>query len=69
MLAWAQGYLSFYNSISEGTYDVTSGVGAAALQERLFEFCRQNPQASLVNAIDELLVGGAEHPFLKSIRR
>jgi hypothetical protein len=68
MLAWAQGYLSFYNSVSEGTYDVTAGVGADALQEWLFEFCRQNPQASLVNAVDELLVGGAQHPFLKSIR-
>ena len=67
MLAWAQGYLSFYNSISEGTYDVTSGVGAA-LQERVFEFCRQNPQASLVNAVDELLVGADQHPLLKSIR-
>jgi len=68
MLAWAQGYLSFYNSVSEGTYDVTGGVDAAALQEWLFEFCRKNPQASLMNAVDELLVGGAEHPFLKSIR-
>jgi len=57
--------LSFYNSISEGTYDVTSGIGAGALQERLFEFCRQNPQASLVNAVDELLVGGAQHSILK----
>ena len=56
MLAWAQGYLSFYNSVSEGTYDVTGGVGATALQEWLFEFCRQNPQASLMNAVDELLV-------------
>jgi uncharacterized membrane protein YfcA len=27
MLAWAQGYLSFYNSILEGTYDVTGGAG------------------------------------------
>ena len=68
MLAWAQGYLSFYNSVSEGTYDVTGGVGAAALQEWLFEFCRKNPQASLMNAIDELLVGEAQHPFLKSIK-
>jgi hypothetical protein len=67
MLAWAQGYLSFYNSVSEGTYDVTGGVGAAALQEWLFEFCRQHPQASLTNAVDELLVGGAQHSFLKSI--
>ena len=67
MLAWAQGYLSFYNSISEGTYDVTSGIGAGALQEWLFEFCRQNPQASLMNAVDELLVGEAQHPFLKSV--
>ena len=68
MLAWAQGYLSFYNSVSEGTYDVTGGVYAAALQEWLFEFCRQHPQASLMNAVDQLLVGGAQHPFLKSIR-
>jgi hypothetical protein len=68
MIAWAQGYLSFYNSVSEGTYDVTGGVGAAALQEWLLEFCRQNPQASLMNAIDELLVGGAQHPFLRSIK-
>jgi hypothetical protein len=65
MLAWAQGYLSFYNSVSEGTYDVTGGVGTAALQERLFEFCRQNPQASLANAVDELLVAGAQHSILK----
>ena len=69
MLAWAQGYLSFYNSVSEGTYDVTGGAGATALQEWLFEFCRQNPQASLMNAVDELLVGGAQHPLLKSIRQ
>jgi len=68
MLAWAQGYLSFYNSVTEGTYDVTAGVGATPLQEWLFEFCRQNPQASLVNAVDELLVGGAPHPSLTSIR-
>jgi len=68
MLAWAHGYLSFYNSVSEGTYDVTGGIGAAALQEWLFEFCRQNPQASLMNAVDELLVGEAQHPFLKSIK-
>jgi hypothetical protein len=68
MTAWAQGYLSFYNSVSEGTYDVTGGVGTTALQEWLFEFCRQNPQASLMNAVDELLVGGAGHPFLKSVR-
>ena len=27
MLGWAQGYLSFYNSILEGTYDVTGGAG------------------------------------------
>ena len=66
VLAWAQGYLSFYNSVSEGTYDVTGGVGAAGLQEWLFEFCRQNPQASLMNAVDELLVGGAPHRFLKN---
>ena len=65
MLAWTQGYLSFYNSVSEGTYDVTSGIDAAVLQEWLFEFCRQNPQASLVNAVDELLVGGAQHSILK----
>ena len=69
MLAWAQGYLSFYNSVSEGTYDVTGGVDSAALQEWLVEFCRQNPQASLMNAVDELLVGGSQHAFLKSIRR
>ena len=68
MLAWAEGYLSFYNSVSEGTYDVTAGAGAAALQEWLFGFCQQHPQASLMNAVDELLVGGAQHPFLKSIR-
>ena len=68
MLAWAQGYLSFYNSVSEGTYDVTGGAGAAALQEWLLEFCRQNPQASLMNAVDELLVDGAPHPFLRSIK-
>jgi hypothetical protein len=68
MIAWAQGYLSFYNSVSEGTYDVTGGVGAAALQEWLLEFCRHNPQASLINAVDELLVGGAQHPLLKPIR-
>ena len=69
MLAWAQGYLSFYNSVSEGTYDVTGGVDSAALQEWLVEFCRQNPQASLMNAVDELLVGGSQHAFLNSIRR
>lgn len=69
MLAWAQGYLSFYNSVSAGIYDVTSGVDAAVLQERLFEFCRQNPQASLRNAVDQLLVGGAQHSLLKSISR
>jgi len=68
MLAWAQGYLSFYNSVSEGTYDVTGGVDAAVLQESLFEFCRQHPQASLMNAVDELLVSGAQHPSLTSIR-
>ena len=68
MIAWAQGYLSFYNSVSEGTYDVTAGAGTAELQEWLLEFCRQNPQASLMNAIDELLVGGAQHPFLRSIK-
>lgn len=68
ILAWAQGYLSFYNSVSEGTYDVTSGVDAAVLQEWLFQFCRKNPQASLMNAVDELLVGGDPHPFLKSIK-
>ena len=68
MLAWAQGYLSFYNSVSEGTYDVTGGVGAAPLQEWLLEFCRQNPQASLMNAVDQLLVDGAPHPFLRSIK-
>src|SRR3984893_10531084 len=30
MLSWAQGYLSFYNSVSDGTYDVTHGTGPAA---------------------------------------
>ena len=68
ILAWAQGYLSFYNSVSEGIYDVTSGVDAAVLQEWLFQFCRKNPQASLMNAVDELLVDGDPHPFLKSIK-
>ena len=68
MLAWAQGSLSFYNSVSEGTYDVTGGAGATALQEWLFEFCRQHPQASLMNAVDGLLVSGVPHPFLKSVR-
>jgi hypothetical protein len=68
MLAWTQVYLSFYNSVSEGTYDVTSGVDAAVLQEWLFEFCRQNPRASLMNAVDQLLIGGVQHPPPKSIR-
>jgi hypothetical protein len=68
MLAWAQGYLSFYNSVSEGTYDVTGGAGADALQEWLSEFCRKNPQAFLMNAADELMIGGVEQTFLKPIR-
>jgi hypothetical protein len=38
MLAWVQGYLSFYNSVSEGTYDVTGGADAAALQASLLDF-------------------------------
>ena len=63
MLAWAQGYLSFYNSVSEGTYDVTSGAGADALQGWLSEFCRKNPQAFLMNAADELMIGGVEQTF------
>jgi hypothetical protein len=64
MLSWAQGYLSFYNSVSEGTYDVTRGTGAYALENRLLEFCRKNPRASLMNAVDELLVEGAEPSLL-----
>jgi len=63
MLAWAQGYLSFYNSVSEGTYDVTGGLDAAALQESLFEFCRQHPQASLMNAVDDLLLAALSTRF------
>jgi len=64
MLSWAQGYLSFYNSVTEGTYDVTRGTGANALENLLLEFCRKNPRASLMNAVDELLIGGAEPSLL-----
>jgi hypothetical protein len=67
MLAWVQGYLSFYTSVLEGTYDVTGGAGA--LQEWLSEFCRKNPQSSLMNAVDELIIGGVEQTFLKPIRQ
>ena len=67
MIAWAQGYLSFYNAVSEGTYDVTGGVDAAVLQVRLFDFCRQNPQASVMNAVDQLLLDGITHRLLKPI--
>jgi hypothetical protein len=64
MLSWAQGYLSFYNSVTEGTYDVTRGAGADALENWLLEFCRKNPRASLMNAVDELLLGGTELSLL-----
>lgn len=64
MLSWAQGYLSSYNSVSEGIYDVTRGNDANALENWLFEFCRKNPRASLMNAVDELLTKSAEPPLL-----
>lgn len=64
MLSWAQGYLSFYNSVSEGTYDVTLGGGPAGLENWLSEFCGKNPQASLVNAVDELLRITPEKPLI-----
>lgn len=60
MVSWAQGYLSFYNSVTEGTYDVTRGTGADALEDWLLEFCRKNQRASLINAVNQLLLGRDE---------
>jgi hypothetical protein len=67
MLSWAQGYLSFYNSVSEGTYDVTHGTGPVALQQWLVEFCRKNPRGLFINAVNELLIGGREQPVLNAM--
>ena len=68
MLAWAQGYLSFYNSVSEGTYDVTHGSGPVALQQWLVEFCQKNPRGLFISAVNQLLLtGGHEQPVLGSV--
>jgi hypothetical protein len=70
MLAWAQGYLSFYNSVSEGTYDVTHGSGPVALQQWLVEFCQKNPRGLFISALDQLLLtGGHEQPVLGAVTR
>jgi hypothetical protein len=68
MLAWAQGYLSFYNSVEEGTYDVTHGSGPVALQQWLVEFCRKHPRGLFISAVNQLLLtGGREQPVLGAV--
>ena len=68
MLSWAQGYLSFYNSVSEGTYDVTHGSGPVALQQWLVEFCQKNPRGLFISAVNQLLLtGGHEQPVLGAV--
>ena len=67
MLSWAEGYLSFYNSVSEGIYDVTYGSGPVALQRWLVELCQKNPRRLFINAVNELLLlGGHERSVLGS---
>ncbi len=65
VLSWAEGYLSFYNSESEGVYDVTAGAGAEALKGWLVDYCQNHPAGSLANSVNALLVAG--YPILKPL--
>ncbi|NQV55733.1 MAG: hypothetical protein HQ503_07730 [Rhodospirillales bacterium] len=52
---WLTGYVTAYNRWVEVGKDITSGMNAEGLFERIDVYCQQNPYASFANATDALI--------------
>lgn len=52
---WLEGYLSGYNALAEGTFDILPWQPPEALAEFTFNVCRQNPQAPMLEVVNALI--------------
>ena len=55
MLAWAQGYLSFYNRHTEDVYDIYGYTDTKGIEVWLYNFCRSNPLQHFADALEALI--------------
>jgi Putative peptidoglycan binding domain len=52
---WLEGYLSGFNALSEGTFDILPWQPPEALAEFTFNVCKQNPKAPMLEVVNELI--------------
>ena len=59
--SWINGYLTAYNQLVQGTYDIADGTDLEQMAAQLDQFCRQNPTQNFVTAVTAMTTVYREH--------